>query len=401
MSTKYIGSNGQELSLNSSVELIDAIKRGVLTAATMVYDERSHKWVRADVHPECVAVLSAPTLVGDASEVKQTSRKRGMSWLLFAAGIAVIVAGSLLAGLGSDKAAELFGESIPYGLIAAAIAYAVTPKGKDRHASANRNLWAGIAYLSICAFLLLKAISDASQIRADAASIQTRMDKLVDLQTRVANGTAVLKAPTGPLPQVSAEQTDLQKIGVLLDRSAQRNASIGAAYQQALRDAKFDSILLPETLTSARARARALGQLLQMSAAIDAWDQETAKSMEEFRQEIESLGLSPASLQQAISGYEKGLQAGTQFRKDYANVERSIVKAAREIVTLAETSNPQIGHDGRQLLFAKGDDANRYNELLQQIQSLGTRETELLSQQANRTRKISNDFKSQVAQVQH
>lgn len=388
MKLKYIGTDGGEHLVCSAAQLSDLISRGVLNAASLMYDEPNERWVRASAHPEFNAALSGQTLPKVESKGRNTHAARWAPWVLYAAGVAVLVVVSAATGLGLDKAAYLFGESLPVGLLAFVIASVASRK------DAARSHWGGIAYLVFCSYLLLQAVQEASQQRQDAASIEKRMDQFVDIQTKITTGAVVPKVSNEPLPQVSEAKTDLQKVALLLDRAAQRSTNISAEYQETLRNARYDEILSPDTLSSDRGRSSAHSRLAIINSAIDTWDQQTGQAMTDYQREIQSSGLSASSMREALEGYNKGLASSNQFRRDFAAVEHALMQSAEEIVTLADMSSPHLSKDRKTLVFANANYANRYNELIRELNAQVARETQILSDRTDRLRKARDDMKN-------
>lgn len=396
MELKYIGSDGVEHTLSTAVELTDAIKQGKVTAASMVFEATKRRWVRADTHSEFLAILHPPALAGDSSEVRLAQRSTRLTWLFLAAGFVLIVVGGNIAGLGGNRVGYLVGEALAYtAIVALAVHFSLKPKDDTFRTRARRDLWVGISCVATCSAVLGKGIWDEATMRTDITAIQTRMDKLVETATNMANGKSVAKASSTPLPQISG-QTDLQIVASVIDRDTQRSLAITAAYQNAVRSAKMDEMLTPETLSSPEARSIAEARVPEVIAAIDKWEADASASLELDRREIEGAGLSPSSLAEALSGLHRSTEKTREFIKKFAEVERGIVGVSAQIVELANMSNPQADRADNRLLFAKAADLARYNSLLDKVRVLVSRENELTQQRAQQLRRVRDELKANV-----
>jgi hypothetical protein len=320
--------------------------------------------------------------------------KNRLSWLLFPAGIIVIIVGAMAAHMSSYRAGQLVGQSLVIMLLVALVSYLVRSKDSSVAATGSRKFWTGVIQLGICLIVLAKGIVNFSQERRDTASLQKRMDQLIESQEKVASGAATPQLSSTPLPSLQADQTDMQKIGVLMERSAQRANNTNAAYWKAVQDAHFATVIAPETLSSATRRAEAHSQVASVSSAIDAWERDMNNGVSESDRDFQDAGLSGPHLAEVRKGFQEGMQNTHRFIQSFVGVERSLMQAADEILAFADSARPTFNTDRKRIMFATEDSLNRYNELLTQIRKVAGDEANLMSAQRAHVRQIRDSMKA-------
>jgi hypothetical protein len=319
--------------------------------------------------------------------------KNLIGWLLFPAGIVVILVGAMAAHLSSYRAGELVGQSLVFMLMVALVSYLVRSKDRSLAANAGRNFWTGVIFLAVCLIVLAKGIVNISQERRDTAGIQKRLDQIVDAQDKVASGAADPQLSSAPLPSVQDGQTDMQKIGVLIERAAQRANNVNATYWKAVQDAQFATVIAPETLSSASRRAEAHSRVASVNSAIDAWERDMNNSAGENDHDFQQAGLSGPNLAEVRKGYQEGMQNTHRFIQSFVGVERSLMSVADEILTFADSAKPSFNAERKRIVFATQDSLNRYNELLTQIRKVASDEANLMGAQRDHVRKIRDSMK--------
>jgi len=319
--------------------------------------------------------------------------KNLIGWFLFPAGIVVIIVGAMAAHMSAYRAGQLVGQSLVFMLMVALVSYLVRSKDRSVAANAGRNFWTGVIFLSICLIVLAKGIVNFSQERRDTAALQKRMDQLVDTQERLASGAASPQMSSAPLPSVQEGQTDMQKIGVLIERSAQRTNNTNAAYWKAVQDARFTTVIAPETLSSATRRAEAHSHVASISSAIDAWERDMNDVATQSDRDFQEARLSGPDRGEVRKGFEEGMQNTRRFIQSFVGVERSLMTVADEILTFADSAQPTFDTDRKRIVFATQDSLNRYNELLTQIRKVARDEATLMSAQRDHVRKIRDSMK--------
>jgi hypothetical protein len=317
-----------------------------------------------------------------------------VSWLLFPAGIGVILVGAMAGHLSSYRAGQLVGQALVFMLIVALVSHLLRSKDRSVAANAGRKLWTGVIYLGICVLVLAKGLVNVSQERQDTAALQKQLDRIVDTQDKLANGAAQPQMSSAPMPSVQAGQTDMQKIGVLIERASQRANNTNAAYWKAVQDAQFATVMAPQTLSSATGRAAAHSRIASVNSAIDAWERDMNNSAGESEHDFQEAGLSGPNLAEVRKGFEEGAQNTRHFIQSFVVVERSLMKVADEIITFADSTKPGFNAERKGVVFATQDAANHYNELLTQIRKVAGDEANLMKAQRDHVLKIRDSMKA-------
>jgi hypothetical protein len=115
----------------------------------------------------------------------QIKRKNRTGWLLFAAGIGMILVCGPVAGFSGDKTASIVGESLGLMALVVMAAYLVMPKNKTPTVRADNNFRAGVVCLSVCAFVLLGEIAT----RPNGGSLAAQSDHYVGETFKVSRVT--------------------------------------------------------------------------------------------------------------------------------------------------------------------------------------------------------------------
>jgi len=168
---------------------------------------------------------------------------------------------------------------------------------------------AQLAFWLLCAFLLAKAAIESHQAQTDIAAIRAKMDRFVDISKQVQGGQTIPQdlAETPPR-SVAAGQTDIQKLGTLMDRATRQTLQTGARYQETVQRIGFSRLLTPAALCSVVERQKLHEGVGAALAAISKFEKESANNEASIRADLRTLGLSPAFLDEAMAGYEKGSQ---------------------------------------------------------------------------------------------
>lgn len=331
-----------------------------------------------------------------AAIMEDDNLKNRISGLLFPAGIIMILVGAMAAHMSSYRAGQLVGQALVLSLMVALVSYLVRSKDRSVAANAGRKFWTGVIYLAVCLIVLAKGIVTVSQERRDAAALQQRMDQIVDSQDKVASGAASPQMSSTPMPSVQEGQTDIQKIGVLIERSAQRANNVNAAYWKAVQDAQFATVITPETLASASRRAEAHSHVAAVSSAIDTWERDMNNNASESDRDFQEARLSGANGAEIRQGFQKGMQNTRQFIQSFVGVERSLMTAADNILTFADSAQPTFNAERKRIVFATQASLNQYNALLAQIRKVASDETNLMSAQREHVRKVRDSMKESL-----
>jgi len=273
------------------------------------------------------------------------------------------------------------------------VSYLVRSKDRSAAANAGRKFWTGVIFLAICLIVLAKGIVNVSQERRDTAALQKRMDQIVDSQEKVASGAATPQLSSTPMPSLQEGQTDIQKISVLMQRSAQRANNVNAAYWKAVQDARFATVITPETLSSASSRAEAHSHVAAVNSAIDTWEHDMNNNASESDRDFQEARLSGANLAEVRKGFQEGMQNTRHFIQSFVGVERSLMTAADNIVTFADSAQPSFNTERKRIVFATQDSLNQYNALLMQIRKVASDEANLMNAQREHVRKIRDSMK--------
>ena len=324
--------------------------------------------------------------------MEDDSLKNRISWALFPAGIVVILVGAMAAHLSSYRAGELVGQALVFMLMVAFVSYLVRSKDRSVAANAGRKFWTGLIFLGICLIVLAKGMVNVGQERRDTAALQKQMDQMVDRQEKVASGAASPQPSSAPMPSLQDGQTDIQKVGILIERSSQRANNVNAAYWQAIQDAQFATVVTPETLSSAARRAEAHSHIAAVRSAIDSWERDMNNNISESDRDFEAVRLSGSNLADYRRGFQNGMQNTQHFIHSFVGVERALMTATENMVAFADSAQPTFNADRKRIVFATQDSLNQYNALLAQIRKIASDEANLMSAQRDHVRKIRDSM---------
>ena len=223
MDFRYLDGDGKEQTITTTSGLVDAMRRGDVTAGTLVFDQKSKRWIRAEDQEDFAAIANAPRAAADVESGSQLKMDRRSGWLMFVAGLIGIIAVGALAGLNAERIGYAFGQALFFGVVCAAIVQFVLRRNRAVDGAGRVYLGGGIAFLAACAAVLALQVREHSQEQSTLRAVQARMD------AAMVPGAEPTGEPTEALPTglYGTQGAALLKI---MDAAQARGAQVNAEY---------------------------------------------------------------------------------------------------------------------------------------------------------------------------
>ena len=388
MNLKFHDDRGNELFATDFASFVDFIQGGKIRPETLVFDQETSLWKRADDYEQYRAALVEMSARRDRQadvpiygapnqgELLYTGdiefRKRSPWLAVLAAGVilfalTVLIISSVAFSSGAEaigfRIGTAFGSSIWIGLTAFLIwRFAL---GKRR--GAGLMIFA-VGFFVICCYQSLSAFVEAQNSRR-------AIDDVALLIKDAVNGKAI--DPKSVEARNYGETTPM--VRVLVDYVAQTQSDFENLNQE-METLGVDQLLARETLedsTRIDSGQRRLQSLLEV---FDRYEALFRQRTEEMAANVERSKMSSRAKREFLAGFDMTKDSGIQRISEFFNIERSFVSKTDEIYNFMRGKRGRYRFIGSQIQFNSQRDTDMYNGLLDQINAIAQQESDWKTQ---------------------
>jgi hypothetical protein len=373
MDFRYLDGDGKEQTITTTAGLVDAMRRGDVTAGTLVFDQKGKRWVRAEDQEDFAAISNAPRAAGDVESGSQLKKDRRSGWLMFAAGVIGIFAVGALVGLNAERIGYAFGQALFLGVVCAALVQFVLRRNRAVESAGRVYLGGGIAFLVACASVLALQVREHSQEQSTLRAVQARVD------AAMVPGAELTEEPTEALPTglYGTQGAALLKI---MDTAQARGAQVNAEYMSVVEGLAVETLLSPHTVTSVEGRRDGRARLQRWREALDRLETAQRANEDLTIGEIEKSGdLSPGTKAETIKGVRNSRITSTT--REFMQVQREVAALTDEVYTFMDTRTGAVGVEDDTVAFEDEADIARYNAFIERLGTLIERENESVKRQ--------------------
>lgn len=388
MNLKFHDDRGNELFVTDLASFIDFIQGGKIRPETLVYDQETSLWKRADdyeqyraalvemsarrVRQADVPIYGAP----NQSELLYTGavefRKRSPWLAALAAGLilfalTVLIISSVAFSSGAEAIGFRIGTAFGYSIWIALAAFLIWRFALGKRRGAGLMIFA-IGFFVICCYQSLSAFVEAQNSRKAIDDVALLMQdamsgKPIDPKTLEARNYG----QTTPM------------VRVIADYAAQTQSDFENMNQE-METLAIDQLLTRETLedsTHIDAGQRRLQSLLEV---FDRYEALFRQRTEEMPARVEQTKMSSRDKREFLAGFDSSKNAGIQRISEFFDIERSFLGKTDEIYNFMRGKRGRYHFIGSQIQFNSQSDADTYNGLLDQINAIAQQENDWKTQ---------------------
>jgi hypothetical protein len=372
---KFIDSSGAEQSINGIPAYLKAVESGQLRADSMVFEDGSGKWVRAEETAEFRSLALRKSADSAAAERKRARQLRVTGWALatMAPLLAVLVSGTFDGGF---LAGQRLGEASAVLLLLALPLYFGFRKASDlRKAMATAVVGASLAvWMAIAVFQDWRGVRQKAELRAVAADVSAQIQSGARGSDRT--GSASNSAPEGEFARLLAS---------VPARMAQNEAG-ARAFEESAAALRIGEVLTPSALITGRGIESGRKTLSRYEELVESYVESNRRYVETLTAEVADMNLSPSERAEFNAGYASGLVRSGELLGQWVRLQTKQIAKSRELLDLADSLAGTLTVSDGALMFSAQKDLDTYNRLLGELQSLAEQETALAEEQAKRVR---------------
>jgi hypothetical protein len=384
---RYITNQGAEASLGSDAECTAAIRTGLLTARSRVYEESSGRWVRASEHGYLSVLFPVAARIAAAL--------RWVAVIAWAVGLLNPPIIALLQGRDVPVAAGLAAISgLVLGLVGLWIRRFFTT-------SRSRTVLALVLGVLFCSweFPMLRLQSEAERLHLTTQHLRSALAAATSAggATSQASASSHTAAPA-PRGGYDGNSSLLDAISDLI----QDNNRLVEQYKSAYAALHAETLLLPETLVNGAQLRAASARLDDWNTYLDSYEAEDRQVRARFESKLASLVVPDSTRAAFIQSYSEGKERAEPDRQRFLEIERSMNGEIRDLYAFMGKRAKAVKLRDGKLVFPRSADVEVYNDHLQKIRALGAEEStiqgELLRMRNDGMAKLQELARSAAAQ---
>ncbi|MEW5949858.1 MAG: hypothetical protein AB1711_10680 [Thermodesulfobacteriota bacterium] len=291
--------------------------------------------------------------------------------------------------------AYLFGYNLPLALFVWAIFYAtVARKRRGKIRDYKYNMAAGFSFLAIFISMIASSLIGFSQQKQYAkqalTEIQDQHSTMIDSSTDSQGLPKRIDKPIDTSPKARGDFGEMERFvkEFMNQMASQRND-----YLLELEGIGWHSMLDPQRIRVDKGLIESKVIIRKAKEIVAKYQEKTNVLLRNAREKIQSLNMSASLKQEALAGFDRGMdKAKSQIETMWA-LERKAVTEVENIITLLSAKNDAWVVERGQILFYNDSDLNTFNSYIASIQSLVKQQQQIQKQSVETVNKNLNRLK--------
>lgn len=387
---RYIDPKGSEGTVNSIADYLAAVKSGHISPDSLVFDEETKKWVRADTTSEYRSLQAGRAVDG----AKETHRKvRRLSWLGWGLFATTFVVAFTMSSAPGDSGRRL-GQSLVFLLLAGAIAGLIVRRS-------SRLVKAGAFAVVMAGFFGYNAwgVYEGQLVAAENRQAKVAIAEAVSKIEKM-NVSAIQDVrPAAPAlnSQPVNQSQGWASVMRLLPKYREQSMQLRADLDRSVAEIQLDQMLLAQRLVSAEGVARSQATAERYEKLVAGYDDAYDATQAALRAEAVAATVGTPQGETFLAGFDESSAANRKLKNEWVQLQRELMRESRKILDIAKRNVGRSRVQGDTFLLPTEKDAASYNAAIDSVLRLSEREEALTKRAVQAEAKALDQMRAMAA----
>lgn len=201
------------------------------------------------------------------------------------------------------------------------------------------------------------------------------------------NDDRILPAPDLQFPTIPEPANDADKLRVLMQSFFLDMAALQNDYQKDLNAVGIETLLAPERIQADAGFTQSAQMIADMRKIVQKYKARSNALINSMPERLDKTGFNASLKAWLLNGFNQGLTKSLPLLQENWNIEENLVEVMADILShLKATWSQWSVQDDGQLIFEAQSDADKYNQLMKEMNFMIERQEEINQQSIKATR---------------